>query len=255
MKNGLGVSQNIVLFGGTSDIGCEIVSQMIQPGVANVVLVSRDIDAASARWANIMPDTSDVNVHHVRFDGQDADAMVDVVAEIVDEIGDLDVVVVAHALLGADVNFLRSPREAAVVANVNYGATMVLLLALGERMRQQGYGRICLLSSVAGARVRWSNAVYGSTKAGIDQFALALDGELRRHGASLLVVRPGFVTTKMTAGMKKAPLSTTPDVVAKATVKAIRGTGSVLWTPAAFRVIFALFRLLPESIWRRLPLG
>ena len=255
MKNGLGVPQNIVLFGGTSDIGCEIVRQMIQPGVANVVLVSRDIDNAATRWGNIVDESSDVSVHHVRFDGGDASSMVSVVKEVIDEVGDLDIVVVAHALLGSDVDFLASPLEAATVANVNYTATMVLLLALGERMKQQGYGRICLLSSVAGARVRWSNAVYGSTKAGIDGFALALDGELRRHGASLLVVRPGFVTTKMTAGLKKAPLSSTPEAVANAAVKAIRGNGSVLWTPAVFRVLFALFRLLPEAVWRRLPLG
>lgn len=255
MKNGLGVPQNIVLFGGTSDIGCEIVRQMIQPGVANIVLVSRDIESAETRWSSLLGDDSQVNIHHVRFDGADASSMVEVVNEIVDEVGDLDVVVVAHALLGSEVDFLKDPVAAASVASVNYGATMVLLLALGERMKQQGYGRLCLLSSVAGMRVRWSNAVYGSTKAGIDGFALALDGELRRYGASLLVVRPGFVSTKMTAGMKNAPLSTTAEAVASATVKAIRGNGTVLWTPAAFRFIFGLFRLLPEALWRRLPLG
>jgi decaprenylphospho-beta-D-erythro-pentofuranosid-2-ulose 2-reductase len=255
MKNGLGVPQNIVLFGGTSDIGCEIVRRMIQPGVANIVLVSRDIDSAETRWNTLLGDESQVNVHHVRFDGADAGSMVDVVKGIVDEVGDIDVVVVAHALLGSDSDFLKDPVAAASVTTVNFGATMVLLLALGERMKQQGYGRICLLSSVAGMRVRWSNAVYGSTKAGIDGFALALDGELRRHGASLLVVRPGFVSTKMTAGMKKAPLATTPEAVASATVKAIGGNGTVLWTPSAFRFIFGVFRLLPESLWRRLPLG
>ncbi len=255
MKNGLGVPQNIVLFGGTSDIGCEIVRQMIQPGVANIVVVSRDIDSAERRWNALLGDDSHINLHHVRFDGADATSMVDVVNGIVDEVGDLDVVVVAHALLGAESDFLKDPVAAASVATVNFGATMVLLLALGERMKQQGYGRICLLSSVAGMRVRWSNAVYGSTKAGIDGFAVALDGELRRHGASLLVVRPGFVTTKMTAGMKKAPLSSTPEAVASSTVKAIRGNGTVLWTPTAFRLIFGVFRLLPEALWRRLPLG
>jgi len=255
MKNGLGVPQNIVLFGGTSDIGCEIVRQLIQPGVANIVLVSRDIEAAETRWNGLLNDDNQVNVHHVRFDGADANGMVDVVNGIVDDIGDLDVVVVAHAVLGSESDFLKDPVAAASVASINYGATMVLLLALGERMKQQGYGRLCLLSSVAGMRVRWSNAVYGSSKAGIDGFALALDGELRQYGASLLVVRPGFVSTKMTAGMKKALLSTTADAVASVTVKAIRGNGSVLWTPAAFRFIFGVFRLLPEAIWRRLPLG
>lgn len=255
MKNGLGVPQNIVLFGATSDIGCEIVQQMIQPGVANVVLVSRNIEAAESRWATVLGEDPQVNVHHVRFDGGDADSMVEVVNGIIDEVGDLDVVVVAHALLGSETDFLQNPVAAASIAAVNYSATVVLLLAVGEQMKKQGYGRLCLLSSVAGVRVRWSNAVYGSSKAGVDAFALALDGEMRRFGASLLVVRPGFVTTKMTAGLKKAPLATTTAVVASETVKAIRGNGSILWTPKAFKFIFGVFRLLPEALWRRLPLG
>ena len=78
-----------------------------------------------------------------------------------------------------------------------------------------------LLSSVAGERVRRSNFVYGSSKAGIDGYYQGLAASLAGSGVHVMIVRPGFVHTKMTAGMKAAPLSVTPDAVAEAMVRGI----------------------------------
>ena len=66
---------------------------------------------------------------------------------------------------------------------------------------------IVFLSSVAGERVRRSNFAYGASKAGADGFYLGLGEALREHGGHVLVVRPGFVHTKMTEGRDAAPLS------------------------------------------------
>ena len=71
-------------------------------------------------------------------------------------------------------------------------------------------------------------------------------------GASVLVVRPGFVHSKMTAGLPAAPLSTTPEVVADATVKALRSGRRTVWAPGALRWVFVVFRHLPGFLWRRL---
>ncbi len=83
---------------------------------------------------------------------------------------------------------------------------------------QQGHGVIVALSSVAGERPRRSNFVYGSTKAGMDAFYTGLGEALRDVGGRVLVVRPGFVASKMTEGLDPAPLATTPDAVADAVV-------------------------------------
>ncbi|GAA1881700.1 hypothetical protein GCM10009836_73710 [Pseudonocardia ailaonensis] len=69
----------------------------------------------------------------------------------------------------------------------------------------------------------------------------------------LLLVRPGFVVGRMTAGMSPAPLSSTPDQVADATVAALRAGRGEVWVPGALRPVFALFRHLPRAVWRRLP--
>ena len=121
-------------------------------------------------------------------------------------------------------------------------------------MRAQGYGKIVLLSSVAGERVRKGNPVYGATKAGIDGFALALDHELVGSGVSILVVRPGFVSTKMTKGMDKAPFSTDAETVAAAVEKAVGTSKTIIWVPGLLQYMFIILKNLPTAVWRRLPL-
>jgi decaprenylphospho-beta-D-erythro-pentofuranosid-2-ulose 2-reductase len=111
------------------------------------------------------------------------------------------------------------------------------------------------MSSVAGERVRKSNFVYGSSKAGLDGFAQGLGDSLEGTGAKVLVVRPGFVHSAMTAGLSAAPFSTTPDKVAEATVKALRAGKRTVWTPGILRPMFSLLRHLPGAVFRRLPLG
>jgi decaprenylphospho-beta-D-erythro-pentofuranosid-2-ulose 2-reductase len=110
-----------------------------------------------------------------------------------------------------------------------------------------------VLSSVAGERVRRANFVYGSSKAGLDGFAQGLGDSLAGSGVSVLIVRPGFVTGRMTAGMAPAPLATTPAAVAEATAAAIAAGRAVVWVPATLRPLFAVFRHLPRPIWRRVP--
>ena len=254
MKNGVGVAQNIVLFGGTSEIGQAILRRIVKPGAARLVLVSRDIDAANVAVADLVGRHPDLDLHHVRFDAADAASMKSVVDEIVGEIGDIDIAVVAQGVLNEGRDHWSDPSGLIETVNVNLTATMTLLYSLAGRLRAQGYGKIVLLSSVAGERVRRGNPVYGATKAGIDGFALALDHELEGTGASILVVRPGFVTTKMTAGMSKAPFSTDADSVAVAVERGIADEKKIVWVPGILKWMFAILRVLPIAVWRRLPL-
>ena len=109
-------------------------------------------------------------------------------------------------------------------------------------------------SSVAGARVRRANYVYGSAKAGLDGFASGLADALHGSGVHLIIARPGFVIGRMTAGLEPAPFSSTPDQVADAVVRWIeRGRGVDLWIPWQLRWMFAAARLLPRALWRRMP--
>ena len=117
----------------------------------------------------------------------------------------------------------------------------------------QGHGRILVLSSVAGYRVRRSNFVYGAAKAGLDGFAKGLGEAVRGTGVSVHVVRPGFVRTKMTEGRPAAPFAVGPDRVAEDVVRGLERGQAVIWSPGVLRAVFGVLGLLPDAIWRKLP--
>ncbi len=110
-----------------------------------------------------------------------------------------------------------------------------------------------VLTSVAGVRVRRANYVYGASKAGLDAFAQGMAEALRGSGASLMIVRPGWVATRMTEGRDPAPLATTPDAVAADVVAGMERSASVVWSPGLLRLVFAVMKVVPAALWRRLP--
>lgn len=254
MKNGLGEPQSVLLFGGTSEIGLATVRGLVSPGVGTVFLLCRDIAAGEQEAARLRDECNLKNVVVERFDGDDVEGIPALVDRLVSRVGDIDVAIVAHAVLGDGVDPLDDPLRTREIGNVNFTGTMVLLASVAGQMRRQRSGKIILFSSVAGERVRKANAPYGASKAGIDSFAQSLDHVLSEHGASVLVVRPGFVHTKMTATMDPAPFATTPSKVAKATVRAVKRNKRVIWVPGLLRWVFVVFRHLPTALWRRLPL-
>jgi short-subunit dehydrogenase len=127
------------------------------------------------------------------------------------------------------------------------------LTTLANLMRASGHGEIVVFSSVAGVRVRRFNYVYGAAKAGLDGFALGLADALHGSGVRLLVVRAGFVIGRMTEGMKPAPFARTPEQVATAVVTGLERDRTLIWVPPALRIMFLVARILPRSIWRRMP--
>jgi|SRR5215218_7842177 decaprenylphospho-beta-D-erythro-pentofuranosid-2-ulose 2-reductase len=251
MDNALGEPQTIVLLGGTSDIGRAIVERLLSPSTQTVVLAGRRAD--ELRPAEL--GRPGVDVHTVAFEASDTASHEAFVRELAERHGDLDVVVLAFGQLVDQAELDDDPQRAAEMVTVNYTGAVSVGLAVAAQFRRQGHGRLVVLSSVAGERVRKANFVYGSSKAGLDGFAQGLGDALAGTGASVLVVRPGFVHSKMTTGSKEAPFATTPAAVADATIKALAKGRRTVWVPATLRPIFSVFRHLPGALWRRLPLG
>lgn len=251
MENALGEAQTIVLLGGTSDIGRAIVQRLVTASTRTIVLAGRQpdamrIDELAAEGVEVVP---------VAFDAADTGRHTAFVADLVAKVGDLDAVVLAFGQLAEQSELDDDPARAAEMVTVNYTGAVSASLAVAAQFRRQGHGRLVVLSSVAGERVRKANFVYGSSKAGLDGFAQGLGDSLAGTGASVLVVRPGFVHSQMTAGLKAAPFATTPEAVAEATVKALRRGRRTVWVPGTLRPVFSVFRHLPGAVWRRLPLG
>ena len=255
MRNALDEPQTIVLLGGTSDIGLAIVKALTGTATRHVVLACRDTDAgahAATRLALAL-DAGEVTV--VPFEASDMASHTEFVDDLAERFGDLDIVILAFGVLGSQVRFEGDPVAAASAVTVNYTGAVSVGLAVANRLRTQGHGRLVVLSSVAGERVRKANFVYGSSKAGLDAFAQGLGDALDGSGASVLVVRPGWVASSMTADLDPAPMATTPDAVAAAVVNGLRAGRRTIWVPGKLRLVFAVFRHLPGPVWRRLPIG
>jgi len=168
--------------------------------------------------------------------------------------GDVDVAIVALGLLGDAEELWQNQRKAVQIAEINYTAAVSVGVLLGENMRAQGFGQIIAMSTVAGERVRRSNFVYGSTKAGLDGFYLGLGEALKPSGVRVLVIRPGQVRTRMSAHVKEAPLTVDKEYVANLAVTAAAKGKELVWAPGAFRYVMIVLRHIPRPIFRKLPI-
>src|ERR1039457_7426996 len=166
--------------------------------------------------------------------------------------GPLDLVISAAGVLIPQPDLEADIRRAAEMIDANFTGRGATLLAIAARMRAQGRGTIVVLSSVAAVRPRKANFVYGSAKAGLDAFARGLADSLHGTGVRLLLVRPGFVTGRMTAGMTAAPLASTPAEVGAAVAVALHGHSAQVWVPRALGPMAAALRLIPRPLWRQM---
>ncbi len=240
----------VVIFGGRSEIGVEVATRLA-PG-ATVVLAARSADRLDEEVRAVRA-AGAAAVHTVHFDADDLTSHSPLVANLVAEHGPIATAVVAFGILGEQARAERDPAHAAAIVHTDYVAQVSLLTVLAATMREHGSGSIVVFSSVAGARVRRANYVYGSAKAGLDGFANGLADALHGTGVHLLLVRPGFVIGRMTAGMDPAPLSSTPAQVAEATVKALAKGRRQVWIPRALGAAVVVMRMLPRFVWRRMP--
>lgn len=255
MRNALGAIQSLLVLGGSSDIGAAIAEQLVDGGCRRIVLAGRDQEKMERVAERLRGLGAEVAI--TAWDATDIDGHGDAVKAAWDALpgdgpGDVDAVVLAAGVLGDQEALEDDPAAAAQLAMVNYVGPVSTLLHVRRRLEEQGHGTIVVLSSVAGERIRRSNYVYGSTKAALDAFCQGLGDALQGTGVEVMVVRPGFVHTKMTEGRTAPPLATTPGAVADAVAAGLATGRHTVWVPGTFRWVMSVFRHLPRPLWRRL---
>jgi NAD(P)-dependent dehydrogenase (short-subunit alcohol dehydrogenase family) len=238
----------VLVLGGRSEIGLAVARRL----KGEIVLAARRSADLGAEEQSLL-DAGAEKVHRVEFDADDTGKHGELLEGLFAKFGPFETVVTAFGILGEQAKAELDAAHAIQVVHTDYVAHVSVLTHLANLLRKQGSGRIVVYSSVAGVRVRRANYVYGSAKAGLDGFASGLADALHGSGVRLLIVRPGFVIGRMTEGMSPAPLSSTPDQVADATVKALGGTRNVVWVPGILRPVFAVMKVLPQAVWRRMP--
>ena len=249
----VGNPQTILLLGGTSEIGLAICARYLQNAHARIVLAAMPGDPGRDDAVAQMKAAGAPSVELIDFEATEPESHPKMIEAAFAD-GDVDVAIVAFGILGDAEELWQNQQKAVLAAEINYTAAVSVGVLLGEKMRAQGFGQIIAMSSAAGERVRRSNFVYGSTKAGLDGFYLGLAEALREYGVRVLVIRPGQVRTRMSAHVKEAPLTVDKEYVANLAVAAAAKGKELVWAPAAFRYVMMVLRHIPRSIFRKLPI-
>ncbi len=230
MLDNLGRPGRVLLLGGTSEIGLAILAALRAPADTEVLLAGRDEQRMAAAGKELP-----YRCTTVAFDALET-----------------GIQIAATGVLTPQADADRDPVLAARMIEVNFTSHVTTLLAVASRMRTQRHGTIVVLSSVAAIRPRKANYVYGAAKAGLDAFARGLTDALAGTGIRVLLVRPGFVTGRMTAGLPPAPMSSTPAQIGSAVAAALDGKASLLWVPPGLAAAAMVIRLIPRPLWRRM---
>jgi decaprenylphospho-beta-D-erythro-pentofuranosid-2-ulose 2-reductase len=240
-----GRPQTVLLLGATSEIGLAIVEKMVRGGGRTVILAGRDPTRSIPRLAAI-------DIDHRYFDATETASHEKFFSEVFADHPRIDTVIIAFGVLHDQGEVSEHPELAIEMVNVNHAGAASALFHGSRNLRERGGGQIIVLSSIAGLRPRTSNFAYGASKAGIDFLARGLSQSLTSGDVRILLVRPGFVHTKMTAGMPSRPFSVSPEAVGDAVVEALARNDRVIWVPSILRWVTGVLRMLPSRIVDRL---
>lgn len=240
--------KTVLVLGGSSDIGRAAARAFAKAGY--------DVGLAGRDAAALEPDAADL---HARYNIEASTLKFDVLdtASFDGFVGSLpalpDVVVSIVGLLGVQEQAQSDLAQATTIMRSNYEGPSLILGLFAEKFLARGNGTIVGVSSVAGDRGRSSNYVYGSAKAGLSAFLSGLRARASRGGVHVVTVKPGFVRTKMTEGMKLiGPLTVEAPVVGDAILQAVEKKTDVVYVSGKWRLVMFIIKALPEAVFKKL---
>ncbi|MEO8361050.1 MAG: SDR family NAD(P)-dependent oxidoreductase [Vicinamibacteria bacterium] len=166
-------------------------------------------------------------------------------------LGGFDTVVMSAGIFGSQEELESDRARAASVLTANFTNTVLFCEEARVRLLARGGGHLAVFSSVAGERGRKPVVLYGSTKAGLSAYLEGLDHRYRAQGLITTTVKPGFVRTSMTQGLKEPPFAGDPDDVAKTVLAAIDRGAPVVYAPSMWALVMMVIRLLPRAVMRK----
>lgn len=167
-------------------------------------------------------------------------------------LGGFDTVVVTAALFGTQEQLEADTEFARRLLTVNLANTIAFCEHARKRLLARGGGTLCVVSSVAGERGRKPIVIYGAGKAGLSAYLEGLDHKFRAAGLRTVCIKPGFVKTSMTDGLKPPPFAATPERVAEDMLSAIERGTPAKYTPSIWALIMLVIRMLPRFVMRKI---
>lgn len=242
--------KNILILGATSDIAIAIAKEYAKQG-DHLILAGRNIQLLEeiASDISIRYETSVVTKAFDALDYSSHNHFFSVLDP------SPDMVFCVFGYLGDQDKGQATWDEARSIIETNYTGAVSILNVVADHMEKRRNGVIVGISSVAGDRGKMTNYLYGSAKAGFTAYLSGLRNRLFHSQVHVLTVKPGFVATEMTSHMDlPAPLTATPEQVAKQTVGAVKSQKNVIYTLKRWWLIMFIIKSIPEFIFKRLKL-
>jgi len=245
--------KRIAIVGGTKGIGRAVARRLAARGdrLAMLGRSEADLGASAGDLAARAPAASTGETVTIRFDLSRPDTCGEALDEAASRLGGLDAVIVTAGAFGTQEALEADAAARERVLSTNFTHTIQFCEAARTRLLASGGGTLCVLGSVAGDRARKPVVLYGATKAGLAYYLQGVDLRHRAAGLRVVLVKPGFVRTGMTAGLPEPPFAANPEDVAPAIIRAIdRGTAQV-YVPGIWRLVMLVIRWLPVAVMRR----
>lgn len=244
------MSRNVAIIGATSAIAQAVARNFANAG-DRLVIVARDQEKMDA-VAQDLAARGAASVDRIVWDLSILADLPDLVSKVTTLVKNLDVVLLAHGVLGDQQQAEKDWSYAEMLLRVNFLSVAALLTSFANYFQAQGSGSIAVISSVAGDRGRASNYVYGAAKAATTAWTSGLRGRLARHGVHVLTVNPGFVVSPMTAHLRRGPLFVEAGPVGDAIFRAIEQKTDIAYVPRFWWLIMFVIRHVPEFVFKRL---
>jgi len=220
---------------------------------ARIYLVARNPEKLKAVASDLQTRGAGAVFPHV-MDLDDTAAHEAMLTEAAAKLETIDLALIAHGILGAQEQAQADYAAAEAILRTNFLSAVSLITWLANYFESTHQGTLAVISSVAGDRGRKSNYVYGSSKAALNTFLDGVRNRIDRSGVHVLTIKPGFVSTPMTAHLRQSALFAHPATIGRGILKAIEKRKDVVYLPPMWRFIMFIIRSVPDSIFKKLNL-
>lgn len=247
----VGASNRVVILGALSAIATAAARIYAREGAA-LVLVGRNKDRLDALALDLRARGAlSVAVAPMDLEAESRNAD-DHLRTWAAQLGGIDHIHLVYGYLGSQPEASASPAELSRIVTSNFTSAVHWCEAAANILRRQMHGALVAVSSVAGDRGRQSNYAYGAAKGGLALYVQGIAHSLAGTGARAVAVKPGFVDTPMTDGLKKGgPMWASADQIGQALRRAADKGGPIQYAPGKWRLVMAIIRAVPAFVFHK----
>lgn len=245
-----------VLLGGTKGMGRSLARQLAARG-DQLFLLGRDAEDLRKSAADLAARGAQAEPGWALCDLADTATFAPALAAAEKALGGCDAVIVTAGLFATQDQLEADVELTERLLRVDFTNTVVFCEHARKRLLATAAATgkratLCVFTSVAGDRGRKPVAIYGAAKAGLSRYLEALDHKFRAQGLVTLDVKPGFVKTGMTAGLKPPPFAGEPEAVAARVIRAIDQGEPLIYAPLPWRFVMLAICWLPRFVMRKI---